>query len=259
MSDNNFSSQLDEIRKLRQAKFENKSGIITKPIPYNYDLRKETLDWIKKCSRVEVMKERMDKVEKKDYESKMSKIQLEDLDHFAPSELNENFMVDLFKFSYSLQVLQNAYQSYQNHENKVPHILMIKELLAKSNRISASEDFIMELLRDYTNSNKNVLPIITTTNILELHNYPNAINFIMELFYSNPNIMISFEQLKMIYSQTNVNPVQFKILVEKCTNITSYSKCQKSGTERLNRDLIKNLIHEMESKYKVKLAINLYT
>lgn len=255
---NNFTSQMDEIRKIRQAKFSNKFEQ-SKPKPtYNYELRKDTLEWIKKCSRIEVMKERMDRIEKTEYANKISKIQLEDLEYFKPNELNENFMIDLFKYSYSIQVLQKAFDIYKQSLNN-PHILMIKELLLKPN---VPEDFLIELLEKYTNSNlsssSNVLSIIITTNLLETKNFLNAKNYIMEMFYSNPNITISFEQLKMIYSNTLVNPTQLKILIQKCTNITGYSKCSKSHIERPNKDLIKNIIRETEQQFKCKIDIDLY-
>lgn len=247
-----FSCELEEIRKLRQAKYASVNGIKEKPKPiYNYELRKEILDWIKKCSRVEIMKECMDKIEKQEYQNKISRIQLEDLDYFTQQETNTNFMIDLFKYSFSFPVLQKAYLLYSD----TPHILMIKEIVSKPN---LPEDFLLKLLLDYTENNKNVIPIITTTNLLT-SKYHQAINLIMGIFYSNSNTsMISYEQLKLIYTNTEINPEQFKFLVAKCSNINGYSKCTKTWIERSNRDLIKNLIHEMETKHKCKLNIDLY-
>ena len=251
---NNFSDELEEIKKIRHDKYtlSNNLNQVEKPI-YNYALRSNTLNWIKKCSVFDVLKERMDRVEKQDYQNKISKIQIDDLKHFSNYDINTNFMIDLFKYSISLQVLKYAYMMYTNS----PHILMIKEFIAKPT-MTESENFLLELLTDYTKTNKNVLQIITTT-VLMVSKYDKAKDFIMDIFYSDSNTYsISYEQLLMIYSNTQINPDKFKFLVTKCSNQSAYSKCSKTFIERSNRDLLKNLIHEVESKYKSKLNIDLY-
>jgi hypothetical protein len=99
-----FQKELDEIRKIRQAKYSGlnsntDTNIIKDKQVYNYDERKDVLNWIKKCTKSDLIKERMDKNEKQDYVRKISKISIEDLDHFVAHELNINFMIDLYKFS----------------------------------------------------------------------------------------------------------------------------------------------------------------
>ncbi len=252
MSD--FQNELDQIRKIRQVKFEKCNSIVskssTKPT-YNYDLRKDTISYIKKTTNSEVLRERMDKIEKIEYKNKIAQIYMEDLDYFSVQELNTNFMIELFKYCSNLNILEKAYLKYNN----VPHILMIKELLTKPN---VTQDLVIKLVSDYTESNKNIIPIITTTNLLTTK-FTNAINLIMEIFYSNTNTYpISFEQLRLIYSSTIVNPDQLEFLIKRCSNINGYSKCQKTFIERSNRDLIKNIIHEVESKYKTKVNVDLY-
>ena len=249
----NFESQIEEIRKIRHEKYlaSTKSTKQEEKPEYNYDARKDMLNYIKKCSKSDVLKERMDRIEKLEYKNKISKIIIGDLEHFTQNDLDINFMTELFKFSHSIQVLQTAYEKF----NSKPNFLMIKELLAKSN---LQEDFLLTVIKDYTKTNKNVLQIITTTCILESE-FAQVKEYLLELFYSNSNTpAISYEQLKKIYMLTNPDPLQFKFMVSKCSNKSGYSKCSKTFIERSNRDLIKNLIHEMETKYKCKLDLDLY-
>ena len=248
---NEFQKELEEIRKIRQAKFSTVTKIDKKKPEYNYELRKDTLDWIKKCNSLEVMKERMDKIEKLEYKNAVGKIQLEDLNYFTKEELNQNFMIDLFKFNFNLEVLSFGYSKCSFE----PNILMIKELIEKP---KLNEEFLMEMLEAYTKTTKNMIPIITTTGLID-SKFENAKNYVMNIFYNDSNtISISFEQLKLIYTKTLIDPDKFKFLVAKCSNKNAYSKCTKTFVERSNRDLIKNLIHEVETKFKCKLSIDLY-
>ena len=143
-------------------------------------------------------------------------------------------------------VLEKTYTKYK-HE---PHFLMIKELLLKQ---KIPEEFILKLVQDYSKNNKNMLQIITTTNILDTE-YHQVLNYIMDLFYISENTpSISFEQLKLIYNKTQIDPDKFRYLFFKCSNISGYSKCPKTCVERPNKFLIKNIIHEIEIKFKCKL------
>jgi hypothetical protein len=244
-----FQKELEEIRKIREAKYSIKPDI--KKPEYNYELRKDTLDWIKKCNRYEVMKERMDKIEKQEYKNAISKIQLEDLEHFTSDDLGQNFMIELFKFNFNLEVISGAYDKYSNG----PHVLMIKELVTKP---KLQEDFLVKILQDYTKLTKNMIPIIMTTELMD-SGFDSAKQLVMNLFYNDSNTpSISYEQLKLIYTKTNIDPEKFKFLVAKCSNKSAYSKCEKTFVERSNRDLIKILIHDVEKKFKCKLGIDLY-
>jgi hypothetical protein len=196
------------------------------------------------------MKERMDKNEKQDYKNKISKISTDDLEHFSDTELNQNFIIDLFRFNFNHTVLEKAYSKYLAD----PHINMIKELVTKP---KLSEDFLLKLVSDYVQTNKNYINFIITTNILET-NYSKVIDYLMNLFYSDPNITVTYEQLKLIYSKTAISPEKLKFLITICSNISGYSKCSKTYVEKTNRDLIKVIIHEIEFKYKCKLNIDLY-
>lgn len=246
-----YQKELEEIRKIRQAKFSGTNNIVNKQKPvYNYEQRKGTLDYIKKCTKSDVIKERMDKNEKLDYKNKISKISQEDLEHFADLDFNTNFMIDLFRFNFNLNVLQKAYQKYLSP----PHINMIKEYLSKP---KLDEDFLLKLISDYTTTNKNYINLLIFTGILETV-YTESINYIMDLFYSDPNITVTYEQIKMICSKTEITPDKVKFLVSRCSNISAYSKCSKTWIEKPNRDLIKGLIRDMESKFKCKIEIDLY-
>ena len=247
-----FQKELEEIKKIRQAKY---SGLTQfnekkeKPV-YNYDERKDVLAWIKKCSKSDIIKERMDKNEKQDYKNKISKISTGDLDHFADSDFNQNFIIDLFRFNHNVDILEKAYSKYLSP----PHITMIKEILSKP---KLSEDFLLKLISDYTQSNKNYMNLLIYTEILETK-YTNTIDYVMNLFYSDPNITVTFEQIKFICSKTNITPEKLKFLILRCSNISAYSKCSKTWVEKPNRDLIKQLIRDMEFKYKCKIDIDLY-
>ncbi len=264
--------KMDEIFRLRREKYESKDPILIlkqKPKPsYNYDSRKETLNWIKRCSRMIVIREQMTQDEKKEYIEKMKRIQLEDLDHFEPRELNQIFMIDLFKYSNSLEVLNKACE--KNSSNIHPS--MIKELILKPN---VPESFLMELLEkliehNITNQEFNdsddtkkksiscTLNTMMNVGIVESTKFPNAKNYLMEKFYSNQSTMISFEQLKMICENTIVDPDKLKILVQKCSNVYASSKYLNFQSERKNLDLIKNIIREKELEYDCKINIGLY-
>ena len=80
----------------------------------------------------------------------------------------------------------------------------------------------------------------------------------MNLFYSDINISITFEQIKIICSKTDVTPEKLKFLISRCSNISAYSKCSKIWIEKPNKDLIKGLIRDMELKFKCKIDIDLY-
>lgn len=247
----NFQEELEEIKKIRQAKYSGKNNNINdEKIIYNYEQRKSILDYIKKCAKSDIIKERMDKNEKLDYKNKISKISMEDLNHFSNIDFNTNFMIDLFRFNFNLNVLQKAYEKYLSP----PHIIMIKEYISKP---KINEDFLLKLISDFTSTNKNYINLLIFTGILETV-YIESINYIMNLFYSDPNITITYEQIKIIYSKTEVTPNKLKFLITRCSNISAYSKCSKTYIEKPNRDLIKGLIRDVENKFKCKIDIDLY-
>ena len=247
----NFQKNLEEIRKIREAKYSNRVFIENKEKPaYNYQERKDILTYIKKCTKSDVIKERMDKNEKQDYKNKISKISLDDLEYFTDSDINLNFMIDLFRFNFNQDVLKKAYKKFLSP----PHITMIKELVSKP---KLSEEFLLKLIVDYTETNKNYINLLLSTDILQT-TYINAINYIMNLFYSDINISITFEQIKIICSKTDVTPEKLKFLISRCSNISAYSKCSKIWIEKPNKDLIKGLIRDMELKFKCKIDIDLY-
>ena len=99
--------------------------------------------------------------------------------------------------------------------------------------------------------------MLVSTNILETQ-YIGVINYIMDLFYSDPNVSVTYEQIKLICSKTNITPEQLKFLISRCSNISAYSKCSKTWIEKPNRDLIKGLIRDMELRFKCKFDIDLY-
>jgi hypothetical protein len=246
-----YQKELEEIRKIREAKYSGTNSSINKEKPiYNYNERKSTLDYIKKCTKSDVIKERMDKNEKLDYKNKISKISMEDLDYFSDSDFNTNIIIDLFRFNFNTNVLEKAYEKYLSP----PHITMIKEYLSKP---KINEDFLLKLISNYTSANKNYINLILSTNILET-NYTHTIDFIMDKIYSDPNITMTYEQIKMICLKTNITPEKVKFLITRCSNISAYSKCSKTWIEKPNRDLIKVLIRDMEIKYKCKIDIDLY-
>jgi hypothetical protein len=247
-----FQKQLEEIRKIREAKYLSSVSNEKKEKPvYNYDEKKDFINWIKKCTGSNIIKERMDNNEKQDYKNKISKISTDDLDYFTDSDFNLNFMMDLFKFNSNQDVLQKAYGKYLSP----PHIMMIKELLSKS---KLSEEFLLKLILDYTEVNKNYIGLIVSTCILETK-YTSTIDYIMNLFYSDPKITVSYEQIRLICSKTNITPEKLKFLILRCSNISAYSKCSKTCVEKPNKDLIKGLIRETESKFKCKIDIDLYS
>lgn len=246
-----YQKELEEIRKIREAKYSGTNSSINKEKPiYNYNERKSTLDYIKKCTKSDVVKERMDKNEKQDYKNKISKISMEDLDYFSDCDFNTNFIIDLFRFNFNTYVLEKTYEKYL----LPPHITMIKEYISKP---KISEDFLLKLIYDYTVTNKNYINLLITTGILETE-HTQAINFIMNLFYSEPNIAVTYEQIKMICLKTDITSEKVKFLILRCSNISAYSKCSKTWIEKPNRDLIKGLIRDMEIKFKCKIDIDLY-
>lgn len=246
----NFQQEIDEIKKIRQAKFSSSNNNIKKEITYDYNVRKDILDYIKKCSKSDLIKERMDKNEKQEYKNKISKLFPEDLEYFSDSDLNTNFMIDLFRFNFNFTVLEKAYGKYLSF----PHINMIKELITKP---KLPENFLLKLVTYYLQTNKNYINLILSINIFDTK-YTLVIDYIMDLFYSDLSVTVTYEQLKLIYSKTNITPDKLKFLIKRCSNISGYSKCSKTWVEKPNRDLIKILIHEIELKYKCKIDIDLY-
>lgn len=250
----NFQTELEAIKNIRQAKYSEINKLRKKEIVYDYDKRKNILDYIKKCSKSEMIKERMDKNEKQDYKNKISKISLEDLDHFYELDFNVNFMIDLYKFNFNQNVLEKAYLKLSTYSHPCPHITMIKELITKP---KLSEDFLLKLVSDYVQINKNYINLIITTGLLETQ-YLNTINYLMELLYLDQTITVTYEQLKLIYSKTTMTPDKLKFLILRCSNISGFSKCSKTYVDKPNIDLIKILIHEIELKHKCKIDIDLY-
>jgi hypothetical protein len=248
MSD--FQKDLEELRRLREAKFlKTTQKMVVKP-EYNYNVRKDMIDYIKKVSKFEFMRERMDKIEKQELKSKFGKICIDDLEYLTELECNEFFITELFKSNSNEQVLSIVF----NRTKFVNHGI-IKEVL---NKTKIQETFALDLIKEYTKTNKNLTQIITATNLLD-SKFNSCIDFVMEIFYNPTNTpSISFEQLKLIYSKTEMTPDRFKFLVSICSNKSGYSRCEKSGMERSNIVLLKNLIRDVETKFKCKLDINLY-
>ena len=247
-----FQKDFEEIRNIRQNKYsKSNTTILTNKPVYNYENRKDIIAYVKKCTKFEQIKEKMNSNEKNDYKNKISKICLDDLDYFSESEINLNFMIDLFKYNFNLDVLEKSYQKYLS----TPHISMIKELISKP---KISEEFLLKLIYDYTKTNKNYINLLVTTNILETK-FISGINYILNLIYSDQNISLTFEQIKLICSKTNITPDQFEFLILRCSNVSAFSKCPKTFVEKPNIDLIKNLIREIEHKTKSKISIDLYS
>lgn len=249
ISMNDFQKNLEELRRLREAKYiKTTQTTVVKP-EYNYNIRKDMLDYIKKVSKFESMRERMDKIEKQELKSKFSKICFEDLEYLTELECNEFFITELFKSNSNEQVLSTVFDrtKFVNH-------IIIKEVLNKK----IPETFVLDLIKEYTKTNKNLTQIITTTNLLDTK-FNSCIDYVMEIFYNPTNTpSISFEQLKLIYSKTVMTPDRFKFLVSICSNKSGYSRCEKTGMERSNVVLLKNIIRDVEAKFKCKLDIDLY-
>ena len=253
-----YQDELNEIRRIRQEKYSKLLEKSTPPKPqYNLDSRKSTLDHIKKIMKSEVLRERMDKIEKQELKNMISKVVPDDLDYFSPHDLDLQFMINLFKSNSNSVVLSKAYSKSLIFPS--PHILMIKELLDKPKSV-IDENFLLKLLSDYFVINSNPINIITTTNLLNT-DFVLAQSIVLTQFYNDSNTpSISFEQLRYIYSNTSktISPEEFKFLVLKCSNKQCYSKCSKTFVERSNISLLKNLIHDVESKHKCKLDLDLY-
>lgn len=252
----NFTNELEELRKIREAKYQNKFKIenqSTNP-KYNYELRKDFILRIKKIIKSEVAKERMDKIEKKEYQTNISKICLGDLAYFAPLELKPDFMTDLFKYNNDITVLECAY-SKQSVDYIKPQFGFIKEYITKS---KADENFLIKMIQDYLSITKNMIQILTTTNLLDTK-FETAKQRVLEIFFNPANTQsISFEQIKYISSKIELDVNKFIFLISRCSNKSGYSKCDKTCVERPNINLIKNMIHDMETKYKCKIDIDLY-
>ena len=261
-----FTKELEELRKIREIKYQNKFNLdknnnqIIKP-EYNYELRKDFILRIKKINKSEVAKERMDKIEKKEYQTNISKICLEDLEYFSSHELKPDFMIDLFKYNNNIQVLEHAYSKQSTDYNKQStdynkqQFLIIKEYLIKS---KADENFLMKLIENYLMNATNMIQIITTTNLLETK-FEMVKQHVMNIFFNPDNTQsISFEQIKYINSRMELNLDKFIFLISRCSNKSGYSKCEKTHIERSNINLIKNMIHDMETKFKCKIDIDLF-
>ena len=244
-----FQKDLEEIRKIRELKYMN-SLVKNSKIEYNYNIRKDTLDYLKKISKFESIREKMDKIEKQELKSKFSKIQLEDLEYLVEMETNDFFITELFKHNYNLLSLTTIF-----YKTKYVNFQIIKEALTKP---KITEIFLLDLIKTYTNINKNTTQLITTTTLLDTK-FTSVIDYVMKLFYDPKNTSsISYEQLKFICSKTQVTPDKMKFLVIICSNKSGYSKCEKTGIERANIVLLKNLIRDIETKFKCKLDIDLY-
>ena len=217
-------------------------------------MRKDFILRIKKIIKSEVAKERMDKIEKKEYQTNISKICLGDLDYFAPLELKPDFMTDLFKYNNDIAVLEHAY-SKQSVDYIKPQFGFIKEYMTK---LKADENFLIKMIQDYLSITKNMIQILTTTNLLDTK-FETAKQRVLEIFFNPTNTQsISFEQIKYISSKIELDVNKFIFLISRCSNKSGYSKCDKTCVERPNINLIKNMIHDMETKYKCKIDIDLY-
>jgi hypothetical protein len=255
----NFTNEFEELRKIREAKYQNKwnkeknNNQSSKP-EYNYELRKDFISRIIKIVKSEVAKERMDKIEKKEYQTNISKICLGDLDYFAPLELKPDFMTDLFKYNNDIAVLERAY-SKQSTDYIKPQFGFIKEYMTKS---KADENFLIKLIQDYLLITTNMIQILTTTNLQDTK-FETVKQYVLEIFFNPTNTQsISFEQTRYINSKIELDINKFIFLISRCSNKSGYSKCDKTCVERPNINLIKNMIHDMETKYKCKIDIDLY-
>lgn len=247
---NNFQKNMEDLRKIREAKYLKKSEKQNSNHEYNYDVRKDLLDYLKKVSKFELVRERMDKIEKQELKNKFSKIQQEDLEYLKEIESNEFFLIEVFKCNFNQTVLSTLF-----YKTKFVNFSMIKDALLKP---KITETFVLDLIKTYTLINKNTIKIITTTNLLDTK-FNLVIDYVMELFYNPINTpSISYDQLKFIYSKTNITPEKLKFLITICSNKSSYSKCEKTGIERSNIVLLKNLIRDIELKFKCKIDIDLY-
>ena len=245
-----FQKNLEELRKLREAKYLKTTQKQNLKSEYNYNARKNILDNIIKISKFESMRERMDKIEKQELKNNFSKIQLEDLEHLEEIESNEFFITELFKNNYNQEVLSTVF-----NKTKFVNFPMIKEVLEKP---KITETFVFDLIKEYLKTNKNPTQIITTTNLLNTK-FTSIINYVIEKFYNSQNTpSISFEQLKLMYTKTEMTPEKFQFLVAICSNKSSYSKCEKTGIDRSNIVLLKNMIRDIEIKFKCKLNVDLY-
>lgn len=247
-----YQKELEEVRKIRELKYL-KSLKKENPKPeYNYAIRKDTIDYLKKVSKFESMREQMDRIEKQELNNKFSKIQPEDLEYLSEMKTNEFFITNVFKYNFNFQVLSTIFD-----KTKFVNFQIIKEALSKP---KITETFLLELIKTYTYTNKNTIQIITTTNLLDTK-FTTVIDYVMELFYNpshNYTQTISFEQLRFICSKTQITPEKLKFLITICSNKSGYSKCEKTHIERTNVVLLKNLIRDVEAKFKCKIDVDLY-
>lgn len=245
-------ANLEILRKMREDKYLKSKSTNNKKLEYNYDLRRDILENLKKYCKYVSLRDRMDKIEKQELINKFSKIQLEDLKHLDDliKNKNEYFIIELFKNNFCCQVLSNVFEQtrFSNHQ-------IIKEALLKP---KIDELFILDLIKEYVKNNKNIVQIITSTNLLDT-NFNNAIDYVLNEFYNSNNLIsISFDQLKLIYSKTTITPDKLKFLIAICSNKSGYTKCEKTGIERSNIVLLKNMVRDVEQKFKCKINIDLH-
>lgn len=247
MIENNFVNEFEELKKIRESKYL-KISLSNNPKPkYNYELRKDYLDYLIKVSKFESIRERMDQIEKKELKDKFYRIQQEDLEFIEEIESNEFFISELFTYNFNLSVLSTIF-----YKTKFVNFRMIKEILLKPH---VSETFVFDLIKTYTFTNKNTIQIITTTNLLDTK-FNQVIDYVMKLFYNPVNTQsISYKQIKFICSKTQMTPDKLKFIISICSNKSGYSKCEKTGIERSNIVLLKNLIHDFEAKLKCKINV----
>jgi hypothetical protein len=245
MSD--FQKDLEDLRKIRQSKYSKESLThILKP-EYNYGVRKDSLDYLKKVSKFESIREQLDKIEKQELKNKFGKIQKEDLEYLEEMYSNEYFITELFRHNFNHIVLSEIF-----YKTNFVNFSMIKDILLKS---KITELFILDMVKAYTQINKNYIQIITTTNLLDTK-FNRIIDYVMKLFYNPINTSsISYDQLKFICSKTDITPDKLKFLISICSNKSGYSKCEKTGIERTNVVLLKNLIRDIELKFKCKIDV----
>ncbi len=248
MSD--FQKDLEDLRKIREAKYLKVSSTPNTKPEYNYEVRKDSLDLIKKISKFESMRERMDKIEKLELKNKFAKIQLEDLEFLGELESNEYFITELFRHNFNQSVLSSIF-----YKTKFVNFDMIKNILSKP---KISETLILDMIKAYTSTNKNTTQIVTTTNLLDTK-FNQIIDYVMELFFNPANTpSVSYDQLKFICHKTQITPDKLRFLISICSNKSGYSKCEKTGIERSNVVLLKNLIRDFETKFKCKIDVDLY-
>lgn len=252
---NDYTYQLNLIKSERENKFREKNIIKPKEIiPYNYENRKRWLNKLRFNANSKEVRENMDKVEKQEYQTNMSIIVKEDIDHIKENDFQLNFIVELFKYNYNFDILNYAYKIWTQRNNHI-HFLMLSELIKKP---KLKEDLLMTYLLDFTEHTKNMNSLIMNTQILKLK-FNTAINYILDIFYSEENsYYISFDELLYMFNNSEVTPDKFIFLLKRCSNKLATTKCTKTFTERSNTKILITLKQKLENKFKCRFDVDFY-